>query len=368
MTPPRTAMGAIAGAPVLRNAWLRRLVLVVLIVIATLLSFFPERYRAAVTLTPTDPATSGLSGTLLQLGAINSVFGNQAAVEVALKVARSVYVRETVAQKLKLAERLHLKSDIAASRWMDDNVTVRSLRGGIILYETTLRDPDLARDLVGAFASATQDRLAQISRRQTEYKRDVLVKLVSDAGVRLDRARAAYNGFRLSSGFGEPGQVIAAFSQQVPLLEGQIKSKQVQLNAARQFATDDNMAVRQILAELGALQGQLRAAKETSPAGETSVGKVVNASTQADKLERELRIAQALYDSYTRFLEGTSVEDLTSTASVRILEPAYVDTARQIDYRFAALAIALALLLAAIEFYRYRPPVSDRSMVRETYA
>lgn len=368
MTPPRSIMTTIVHSPVMRSPWLRRVVLGGLALLFGFLSFFPERYRAAVTLTPTDPTSFGLSGALGQLGAINSVFGNQTAVEVALKVARGVYVQETAAQQLKLKDRLHLKNDTEAYRWLNDNINIRSLRGGIILYEYYGEDQQLGRDLVGAYASATQARLAQIARRQTEYKRDVLMKLVSDSSDRLARARAAYNNFRLGTRYADPEQAMEAIGARIPVLEASIKAKQVQLNAARQFATDDNMQVRQILAELGALQAQLNQAKTTSTTQENSVGRVVSASTEAERLARELKIAQTLYDSYVRFLEGTSVEDMTSTASVRVLEPPFIDTQRQVNYRFAALAVALALLLAAIEFYRLRPPVTDRLIARETYA
>lgn len=368
MTPPRSIMGSIVHAPLLRAAWPRRILFIILILVCLLLTFFPERYRAAVTLTPTDPASQGLSGALGQLGAINSVFGNQAAVEVALKVARSVSVRETAGQQLKLRERMHFGSDIAMYRWMEDAVTIRTLRGGIIQYEVFSKDAELARDIVGAYAAATQTRLSQISRRQTEYKRDVLVKLVGDASDRLGRARAAFNDFRLQNRYANPGFDISEIGKQIPMLQEQIKRKQVELNAARQFGTDENLQVKQILAQIGALQGQLNQAQATSPQQQNSVGKIVETSTQAEKLQRDLSIAQSLYDSYFRYLEGTSVEDLTSTASVRILEPPFIDTARQIDYRFAALALALAMLLVAIEFYRVRPPTGDRVVVRETYA
>ena len=228
---------------------------IVLILASLLLTFFPERYRAAVTLTPTDPASQGLSGALGQLGAINSVFGNQAAVEVALKVARSVAVRETAAQQLKLRERMHFGTDIDMYRWMEDAVTIRTLRGGIIQYEVFSKDAELARDIVSAYAAATQTRLSQISRRQTEYKRDVLVKLVGDASDRLGRARAAFNEFRLQNRYANPGFDIGEIGKQIPMLQEQIKRKQVELNAARQFGTDENLQVKQILAQIGALQG-----------------------------------------------------------------------------------------------------------------
>ena len=68
-------------------------------------------------------------------------------------------------------------------------------------------------------------------------------------------------------------------------------------------------------------------------------------------------VAQSLYDIYKRYLEGTTVEDLTSNGSVRILEPAFIDTAPQ--YRPTPVALALLVLFAAglAELYLMRPPI-----------
>jgi len=365
MNAPVTIIGRLTHVQLLNRAWVRAVVFGGLIAILLLLTFFPERHRAATSLTPTDPESLGLSGTLGQLGAINNVFGNQAAVEVAMRVAKSVYVRDTVIDELKLEKRLAPKNRVAIHRWLEDKVDIRSLRGGIITIEMQSRDEALAHDIVGAYARATQERLAQISRKQTAYKRDVLLKLVADASSRLAVAQSAYDQFRLHNRYADPRASMEAIGEQIPALEGAIKSKQVQLSAARRMFTEDNVQIIQLRAELSALEQQLASAKATNPNREDSVGKLVTASSQLFKLERDLGITKALYDSYMRYLQGTAVEDLTSTANVRVLEPPYVDTERQLFLPALAAAIAMFLLWMAVEIYRLRPPVGDRLIVRQ---
>ena len=367
MTPPRSLISTIVHAPVLRDAWPRRILFAALIAASLFFTLVPQRYHAATSLTPTDKESLGLSGTLGQLGAINNVFGNQAAVEVALRVARSVQVRDGVIKQLKLEQRFGTNDRVAIHRKLESLMTIRSLRGGIILIEMTHKDPELARELVSAYALGTQNMLADISRRQTSYKRDVLIKLVSDASAQLAVAQSNYDQFRLRNRTPSPTAAVEAISVRIPQLEGAIKGKQVELAAARQLYTDDNNIIRQMSAELSALQGQLAQVKATSPTEDTSVGRVVASSSQLFKLERELVVARALYDSYLRFLQGTAVENMTSTASVRILEPAFVDTERQLNYPALALAAQLLGLWMAIEFYRVRPPVGDPLFSRASH-
>jgi tyrosine-protein kinase Etk/Wzc len=368
MRPPRSVIGSLAHIRIFGSPWPLRGIFALLIAVMAIFSLYPEKYRAAVSLTPADPSSLGLSGALTQLGAMNSVFGNQSNVEIALKVGRSVFVRESVAKELHLMQRMKFANRLEMHRWLESQVAVRSLRGGILLIETFNQDPKLAQDLVRAYSDATRLRLAEISRRQTEYKRDVLLELVNQASDRLGRAQDAYDRFRLQTRYGDPEAAMEAIAARIPVLEQAIKAKEVQLNAARQFYTEDNMTVRQLVAERDALVRQLAQAKATNPSQSNSVGRVVRASTQADKLLRELTVAKMLYDGYLRFLQGTSVEDLTSMASVRVLEPPFIDTDRQINYRFAAIGFSLFLLWIAIEFYRVRPAVGDRVVVREKYA
>jgi tyrosine-protein kinase Etk/Wzc len=359
MTPPRSIIGALSQSELLRRPGRRRSLLAVLVLICGLLTFYPERYRAAVTMTPTDPSSLGLSGALGQLGALNTVFGSQAAVEVALKIGRSTYARNVVIQRLDLVKRLNFRDEVEASRWLEKAVEIRSLRGGIVQIECLHKDPAFGKELVAAMAEAMRERLAEIARRQTAYKRDVLVKLVAEANDRLAEKEAEYNTFRLKTRYSDPGFAIGAIGERIPVLQAAIKAKEVELSAARQFATDDNMSVRQIVAEIGALKTQLAQFQALNPDQSNSIGRVVRQSTQAEKLERELALAKSLYYNYRRYLEGTSVEDLTSAANIRILEPPFVDTGRQINFVPMALGLLLVLLGLATEFYWMRPPLGE---------
>lgn len=348
--------GSMATSRMFSTLWRRAMLFGMTIAVCVVLALFPQRYRAAVTLAPTDPSSLGLSGTLGQLGALNSVFGTQAAIEVALRVGNGIAVRDIVISRLGLEKRLG-KSRVEIHRWLEGQVTVRSLRGGIIVIEMQSRDAELARKIVEAYASATQERLGQISRKQTSYKRDILVRLANEASDNLGRAQAAYDQFRMRNRSPDPMAEVEVVTSRIAQLQGTIKAKQVAMNAALQIYTPSNPIIQQMNAEIGAMQQQLRQIKTTDSQNDITVGRAVSASSGLFKFERELVIQRTLYDSYLKFLQGTSVEDLTSTANVRVLEPPYIDTERQFWWPALAGAFGLALLWGAIEFYRLRPPV-----------
>lgn len=344
------------------SGWLsplrRRLIIAVLLILCAVLTLFPERYRVSETIIPTDPTQLGLGSALGQLGAVNGFLGGQMALEVSLDVARGQSTRHEVAERLHLVKRLGLKNIRQADRWLSNEVDIRALRGGLLEISMKNKDSAFALQVVDTYTQVLRGQLGGINRNQTAYKRKVLAKLVSDSRDRLDRAQTAYDAFRRQTRYSEPSASIAAIGARIPQLQAQIEAKQVELATQRQFNTDNSMAVRQILAEITALKDQLAQAESLDPQQSTSVGRVVAQSTEAQALEREFLVARNLFYDYRRLLQGTDVERLTANATVRVLEPATVDDARQIN--FIPLMLGLFILCAgvAIEFYYLRPPVT----------
>lgn len=361
MTPPPELLGGMKRLPVVgpvlaNNLW-RRALFAIAVAVCAALTFFPERYRVASTLTPSDPSTLGLQSALGQLGAFNTVFGNQAAIEIALRVARSTVVRDKVAEKLDLDRKLDTGSRLATSRWLEREVDIRSLRGGIIQVELKTADTELARGIVGAYAEATRAELAIIAVRQTEYKRQVLEKLVAESNERMAKAQGNYDRFRFSRQTAEPNFELGAVGGRIEGLRQAIQGVDLQLKAALKFATPNNFQIHQITAQRAALQSELAQLLARRTSSQNSLNSVVEAGTRLRFLERDLAITRSLFDGYNRFLLGTYVEDLTSTANIRILEPPYVDTERQINIVPLALVILLLLIAIAFEMQIIRRPV-----------
>jgi uncharacterized protein involved in exopolysaccharide biosynthesis len=359
MTPRHSLIGSFAGLKPLDRLWKRALLFGVPMAVLVGLAAFPEKFRAEASLTPVDPSALGLSSTLEQFGALNSVFGKQAAIEVALRIGRSIYTRERVIRIASLEQRLDMPK-VKLHRWLENEIEIRALRGGIILIQMDYADKKIAQDIVAAFTKSTSDELAKIQQSQTKYKKGILEKLVAQSGLRLSRAQSEFDTFRLQNGYGEPGISFGAISSRVPAIRTAIEDLDRRIAAANKTLTAENISMIQLQAERIALIDQLNEALDKR-AGVRSgtVGEVVDASTKANELERELRVARTLHTNYLRYLEGTVVEDLTSAANIRVLEQPYVSTERQYRWSLLAAAIALLLLWMAIEFYRLRPPLGS---------
>jgi tyrosine-protein kinase Etk/Wzc len=360
MTPRHSMVGALSHHRWFGNNWLRRVGLLLAVLILLVLTFVPERERAVASLAPTDPGALGLSDTLGQLSAGTSVFGSQAALDLTIKIGQSPYVRDAVSKRLNLEKRLGMDR-LHVMRWLNGKVSLRTQRGGIIQMEMSDRDGEFALQVLNAYTIEMRSRLGLIARQQVAYKRSILDKLLADSYDRFDRARATYDNFRRTTEYGDPESAIAQIAGRIPGLEQEILAKQRQLDTFRAFATDDNTQIRNVRAEIASLQAQLAEA-QSQRQQQGSLGQVITESNKADRIRKEFNFARDLYYNYKKFYEGTIVTDLTASANMRILEPPFLDPARQFNLIPLALAVILALVGLAVEFYRLRPPVGDSAI------
>ena len=336
----------------------RRATFGVLLAILLGLSVFPRVYQASVKLAPQESNTAGLSAILSQLGGnYAALLGRNQPVEVDLAVARSFEVKRDVVRRLGIDDDKKPSEVRRAILRLDDQVDVQAMRGNLIEISVRDRNADKAINVADVYADAMQQRLGELSREATTNKRRILNLRFTEAQDRLARAEGAVNSFRRANQLALPETQLTLAVDQLSTLQGQLQAKQVQLQTALQFGTPQNVRVQALQTELRALQDQVDAAdRNVRTAGGLTAAGIAPKALQYERLNRELKFSQALYDSYTRYLEGAAIEDLTADYGVMQIEPPFLEPELQFNLIPLALLFVVLLLGLASEFIVMRPP------------
>lgn len=352
----------VAGWRWFRNPWMRRMIFGALIMLTALLALFPPCYVANVKMAPQDTNTAGLNSILSQLGGnYAALLGNHQPVEIDLAIGRSFDVQSDVARTLGLVDGPGQAALERAVRKLNKNVDVRALRAGIVEIEVNGHDEDRTLRTAQIYSRALQNRLAQLSRDQTAFKRTVLNDRMKEAGDRLSRAENAVNAFRQQNRIIQPEAQLSDAVATLSSLRAQYQSVQVELAKAQRFYAEGSYQVQSIRTALTALQGQIAAAEDrTSNSNGLTASGIAPRSVEFDRLNRDLGFARSLYEAYTRYLEGAAVEDLTANFNMQIIEPAFIEPGWHFNATPFAALVVLVLLAAASEFYWLRPPSGAR--------
>ena len=358
MTKPASFLDFVTRSRWFQSNRVRRFSFAVALAISAALSIFPKAYEANVKLAPQETNTAGLSAILSQLGGNYAAFlgGNQP-IEIDLAIARSFEVKRNVLRQLGALPSEGAPELRNAIIELEDRVDIRAMRGNLMEIAVRGHDGEEALRIARAYAASMQDRLAILSLEATRFKRKILDERYNEARSRLERAETAISSFRQRNQLVTPETQLDLAVGQLASLQGQVESKQVQLKAALRFNTRNSYPVQAIQAELSALQDQVRSAeaKVRSGGGLTAAG-IAPKALEYQRLERELKFSQALFDSYSRYLEGTAIESLTAYYNMRLIEPPYLEPELQFNHLPLALLTLILLLAVASEFIVMRAP------------
>jgi uncharacterized protein involved in exopolysaccharide biosynthesis len=359
-------MGAVFDGAWFRDAMRRRLTFLAAALVFGVLSLWPRHYVAKAELAPQDSGVglnsilgAGAAGGLVSLGAL---VGNQQTIETDLTVARSNAVLRSVVDKLRLVGRDGFGDAEHAQVKLRHKVNIEALRGSVMEIQVTDARSTFAKDIVGAYTAAIKDRLAAINLEQAALKRSVTNSRIAATGAVLTRSQAALTDFRVRHHLAAPEIQLGAAVVNLANLQAQVQARQAQLQVLQQFTTGDNVQLQAIRAEIAGLQGQIARAqvRDTGVSGVPSLGGMSVEETEYSNLYRDERGYEILYDIYRRYLESVTVDELSAYANLNIIEPAYVDPARQYNVVGVGLLILTVVISVAAEFYIVGPPVGRR--------
>ncbi len=337
----------------------RRLILGTLAAILAVLAVFPYRYRAIVKLAPPESNVQSLSAVLGGLGGTYSTLLSNQPTEVNLAVSRSYDVLRDTALRLRLIDAKTPPADVARSIVkLERQIDVRALRGGLLQIETRSTDPDTALSMVDAISAALQRRLSALSSEQIAYKRRILTNRLQDAESQVRTAQTELTRFRQLNRLPAPQEQLSQSVLTLNTLEGSLRAKEAELAIEQRFSGPENYNVKRLQGEIAIARRQLaeERSRQQDDSFPTSAASLAEVTTRYADLTRNLTIAQSLYQSYVRYLEGSSVEELTAQYNLERLESSHLDPDWQINTVPFGLCILIVLIALAAEFYVMGPP------------
>ena len=362
MRVPATILQTMLGGTWFSHPWRRRLTFVLAAAVLALFTIWPRHYVARAQLLPAD-AGNGLSAAISQAGnliGLGALIAQSQSIESELTVSRSEAVLNQVLRNTDFAHRRGFHDQAKAAVALRRKSEISAIRGSILQVEVKDRDPGMAKAIASAYAQAIQNRLAEISYRQGADRQVVAADRLRETSEKLARAQAALNQFRTSNQLAAPTVQLGAAVTQVAELQGALQAKEVELNTLSTVETPQNAHYKMVQAELESLRRQVDQSEKTSPNGLAQPTALAARETQYFNLYRDERFAQAMYEIYSRYLEQVTVEEMSARNNMDIVEPPYVDPARQYNVLPLGLLVFVVLLAIGSEYYVVRPPSGVR--------
>lgn len=337
----------------LESATLRRGLYVAVAVVALLLCLLPRPHLARVKILPQgSSAAAGSMIAALGGGGVQNfaaMLGTQKTNY--LIIGRSHDVQQDVVERLDLVDIWNTGDQAGAERKLAKKVDVQLLSGGVLEVTARDTDPDFARRLVEGFTESLKARLETLGQEQVQTRREIVTERLNEASAALEAAESELNIFRVQNNLPSPEAELGAAVSTRLTLDAQIRGKEVEIETARQFQTDNSLRVRRLVSELSALRRQRAEADQATGGGNALA--LSSRTAEYFRLYREQQFAETLVVVYRRFFEEVSVEALSAETNVQIIEQPHVDPDRQ--FNMSGIALLLLVLLAAAFTEIYAP-------------
>jgi uncharacterized protein involved in exopolysaccharide biosynthesis len=363
LTPPASLIGTIFRLKPVRNARTRRTIVAVMVLILAVLCVWPRRYTARADLMVNDSGGSLSSlldggGGLLSLGGL---LGGHQSIESDLTIARSEIVLADVLRGLRGKGLMRHGDSADAEIKLRHKAHLEAVRGNILRITVADHDPNVAKAIVTQYVAAIRDRLSTLNLEQAAQKRGIAENRLRASTVALASAQAALDQFRSENKLAAPETQLGAAVALMTELQARLHAAQTQLQLLQHFATPDNVQVQAARTSVEALQGQIAAARAGQNGGPgPSVGGMTPKITQYENLFRDERFADAEYQIYQKYLATVTVEELSSIINMDVIEPPYVDPARQYNPQALGALALLAFLAVLAEVYAAQHPTAPQ--------
>jgi tyrosine-protein kinase Etk/Wzc len=332
-----------------------------LMVIVSLL--IPNWYTAATIVLPPNQSSSMSSALLSQLGgssgagALATLAGGSLGIkntgEMYVSLFHSRGVEDAVIQRFGLQARYRKKTMYDTRRTFERHSTVvLGMKDGLIRIEVEDRDPKRAAEIANGYVEEFRKLSANLAITEASQRRLFFQQQLLDAMGNLTTAEEAMKRTQHSTGVLQIDSQAKSLIEAAGVLRGQVVAKEVQLQAMRAYATEDNPQVVMVKDQLAALKAQLSklASAEQESASEFIVpkGRVPEAGMEYLRKLRDMKYHETVYELIAKQLELAKLDEAREGPLIQVADVAVTPDKKSFPHRtIIVILVTLLGFLAA---------------------
>lgn len=335
--------------------------------LATLIVFLlPVRYEGKVVLLPPHSQNSSVAASLLgqmgsssalgSLGAIAGGLGMRPQSDMYVSLLKSRTVEDAIIRRFGLVAEYHLKRMSDTRKELERRTSiVAGTKDSLITITLQDRDPQRAAELANGYVEEFRKLSATLAITEAARRRLFFEQQLQPAKEDLAVAEEAMKKTQESTGVLQIDSQAKALIESVALLRAQVVAKEVQIQAMRSFAAEDNPDLILAKQGLAALQKQFEqlagSRDDTGTDIALSKGKATRAGLEYLRRYRDLKYYEAVYEVLVKGLEIAKLDEAKEGEIVQVVDQAVPPDQRASPHRTLIVLIAIAVAFLAAVFW-----------------
>jgi uncharacterized protein involved in exopolysaccharide biosynthesis len=338
-----------------RKRFILRFTMGAAVLMAIIAWLIPSRYTAATTVLP--PQQSSMSSNLMsQLGGAGALaflaggsLGMKNSADMYAALFHSRTVEDAVIQRFGLMARYRKKTMVDTRRSFERRSTVVvGVKDGLIRITVEDWDPKLAAEIANGYVAEFRKLSANLAITEASQRRLFFQQQLLEAREKLTTAEEAMKSMEHSTGVLQIDSQAKALIETAAILRGQVVAKEVQLQAMRSYATEDNPEVVMARQQLTALQAQLA---KIAGAGQDSgsdfivpKGRIPEAGMEYVRKLRDVKYYETIYELIAKQFEMAKLDEARQGAVIQVTDVAVAPDKKSFPPR--TILVVLVTLLA----------------------
>lgn len=306
-------------------------VLVAMIIGATLAVLIKPTFTASALIMPPQQGQSSLTSLLGQLGSLASLAGVGSQVKSPADMYIGVLESRTIADHL--IDKFQLQSLYKTKTMEDTRVVLKkyskfiATKDGLIHITVEDHSPTRASDMTNAYVDELYLLNSRLAVTEAAQRRVFFDEELASEKNKLTAAEDALKQMEERTGViqitGQAETIIRSLAQ----VRAEIAAREVELQATRIFATDQNPEAMRLQEEINTLRDQL-SKLETDPrasqlnAGNLQAGLVPSLGLEYARKLRDVRFNEALFELLTKQYEAARIDEAKAAPLIQVVDRA----------------------------------------------